>query len=153
MIKARAEEVLGSEAFPETDKDFSGYRLCYPVLSDWVENISSAQGQIRFSLVCPYFEKYDIMLYQRHISGGECGAGCDGNGNSEKIDESGNRGCAAEAMQTAQRQPKAAQKSGDSRWRLPEDVFRKKMLRGLVSMVWARPNGIGRGQYLCGWRP
>lgn len=152
VIKARAEEVLGPEAFPETDKDFSGYRLCYPVLSDWVENISSAQGQIRFSLVCPYFEKYDIMLNTNGIYQAENAAlAVTG---MEILRKSMNRETAAvprRPMQTAQRQPKAAQKSGDSRWRLPEDVFRKKMLRGLVSMVWpGRMESVGDNIYVDG---
>lgn len=138
VIKARSKEILGPGALSERDKKPSEYRLSYPVTSDWVENISAAQGQIRFSLVCPYFKKYDIML------------------NTNGIYQVENAALAVTGMEILRKSmnrenAEAAQKMSEQRWKLPEEVFREKILKGLASMIWpGRMELVGDNIYVDG---
>ncbi len=161
VIKARAEEVLGpgdlsewdklseGDKLSEKDKKTSGYRLSYPVTTDWVENISAEQGQIRFSLVCPYFKKYDIMLNTNGIYQVENGTlALTG---MEILRKFMNRQAAAAVQSPSETSQARAQKLSDSRWSLPEEVFREKLLKGLASMVWpGRMELVGDNIYVDG---
>ena len=133
----------------EEDKKTSEYRLSYPVTSDWVENISAAQGQIRFSLVCPYFKKYDIMLNTNGIYQAENGMlALTG---MEILRKFMNRQAAAAVQSPSETSQARARKLADSRWSLPEEVFREKVLKGLASMVWpGRMELVGDNIYVDG---
>lgn len=115
--KADGQELL----YPEKSGEKA---MCYPVKPDWMENISPEEGHIRFSLVCPYFKKYDIML------------------NTSGMYQVENGALAVTAMEILRE---------FSDWKMSETDFQKKVLTGVRRMVWpGRMEPVGRDIYVDG---
>lgn len=124
VIEARAEEMFGPGEVSEIHKDGPERRLCYPVRPDWMESISVEAGRIRFSLECPYFQKYDIML------------------NTNGMYQVENAALAVTGMEVL--------KKSLGR-RRPEAEFQKKILSGIESMTWpGRMESVGENIYVDG---
>lgn len=82
----------------------------WPVKKEWMENIVMNSGNIHFSLKCPYFKKYDIMLDTSGIY---------------QIENASLALTAMEVLKSSLIHPKN------------EEDFRKKVLRGLKKMHWS----------------
>lgn len=98
--------------------------MCYPVKPEWMEDISAEEAHIQFSLVCPYFKKYDIML------------------NTSGMYQVENGALAVTAMEVLRE---------FSDWKMTETDFREKVLKGVRHMTWpGRMEPVGRDIYVDG---
>lgn len=124
VIESRAKEVFGTGAVSEINEDGPEHRICYPVKQEWMENISTKAGRIRFSLECPYFQKYDIML------------------NTNGMYQVENAALAVTGMEVLKESLSC---------RSPEGEFQKKILSGIESMTWpGRMESVGENIYVDG---
>ncbi|MDD3222676.1 MAG: bifunctional folylpolyglutamate synthase/dihydrofolate synthase [Clostridia bacterium] len=96
----------------------------YPVKKEWIHMDSVKPGRLDFSLECPYFEKYDIML------------------NTNGIYQTENGALAVTAMEVLKK---------SLNWTLSEADFRKKIIEGLARMTWpGRMEAVAKDIYVDG---
>lgn len=102
----------------------AGEILSWPVRPEWMVDISGTAGQIHFSLECPYFEKYDIML------------------NTNGMYQVENAALAVTAMEILKKDLERCE---------PETEFRRRLLTGLEMMRWpGRMESVGEDVYVDG---
>ncbi len=120
VLSAAAESAVKPPCMPD-----------YPVKPEWMANISAGEGRIRFSLVCPYFKKYDIML------------------NTNGIYQVENVSLAVTGMEVLRMTRN--RNSSEAKWRRPEADFREKIRQGIASMTWpGRMEPVGGNVYVDG---
>ena len=122
-LAARPEAVRVIET-RANEQHLSERSMCYPVKPEWMEDISTEEAHIQFSLVCPYFKKYDIML------------------NTSGMYQVENGALAVTAMEVLRK---------FSDWKMAETDFREKVLKGVRHMIWpGRMEPVGRDIYVDG---
>ena len=122
VIRAKAWDVYPEEAASVSSGAARG--RIFPVKSAYMENIDVEPGKIAFSLDCPYFKKYDIIL------------------NTSGIYQVENAGLAVTAMEALKPSLMGTRSEAD---------FRESIRRGISSMVWpGRMEAVGEDIYVDG---
>lgn len=131
--------------------------LDYPVKLEWLEDISVEEGRIRFSLVCPYFEKYDIMLNTSGVYQVENAALAVAAMEVLKKSLSSRRLKARRHLTEEERYKLEARRRltevepEEKWWQIPEADFQKKILQGIELMTWpGRMEPMGENVYVDG---
>lgn len=112
------------EASSAVIRSKAGNNRVFPVKSAYMEKIAAESGKIGFSLDCPYFKKYDIIL------------------NTSGIYQVENASLAVTAMEALKPLLKGT---------LPEETFREGIGKGISEMIWpGRMEAVAENIYVDG---